>query len=149
MKKVVLLILLGVAMVPFWATAGNSTGDRVDTASELSLVRQGWVDYKYCMGLCAALGDPSRYNVYTAGDISDSALKAIQGLGFSMNPAGVNYKFKNCLTLSEEQKDNQDANLSFFWTDYITLTKELLSSMQLKWEDLGIIPSNYQTYQIQ
>ncbi len=150
MKLVVLLVVLGIAIAsPLSLMADNSIEKNVDTVSELSLSRQGWVDYKYCVGECAALGDPYRYNVYSASDISDSALKAIQDLGFSMNPAGVSYRFKNCLSIDQKQVDSENSKLIYFWTDYIYLTDALLNSMQLNWNDLGVTPSDHLAYQIQ
>lgn len=117
-----------------------------------TLIRQGWVDYRPCGEIgktCAALGDPYRYNVYSDIDITDSALSIIQGLGFSMNPSDIIYEFKDCAELSEKYKGKTKANFNIFWTDYIALTPELLSTINLTSDDLSVNLSGSTIYQLQ
>jgi hypothetical protein len=121
-----------------------------EATDSLNVEKRGWVDRRYCSSpRCAALGDPYRYNVYSAGEIKEAALAAIQEIGFSLNPDKKSSSIGECNSLHQQYGHAEGSNFSSFWTDFVILNENFLKTLKITWKEIGIVQNDDITYRLQ
>jgi hypothetical protein len=137
---------IGLSAVILTSAAAQTQQKDTDRIRHLELNRNSWFDYRGCPPdfKCAAVGDPYRYNFYSAKDITDAAISAIQSFGFAWDPNSPRPTFNQCETKAEK---SNASNGAVFWTDYIVLSDAFLSRIGVKWDQLNIVTDSHTHYQ--
>jgi hypothetical protein len=143
-----LAIAIGASAVILGSALAQTVSDREDSGSTQRLIvsRHGWIDLSgggCSPGLCASIGDPYRYSVFSPDDITKAAVDAVQDFGFSYHVGVHAPTFPECKREQEQFKDT-----SFFWTDYVPLNEKFITKFSLNWDDLNITPNNDIFYQL-
>ncbi|MCI0562236.1 MAG: hypothetical protein MN733_27435 [Nitrososphaera sp.] len=113
--------------IGFFSTDVLSDNDEDETnAFTLSILRRGYVEHRYCVGECAALGDPYRYHVFSASDITRVIEVVIQSIGFSLNPEGSMASIPEC---TKSAIDSTAEESKMLWTDYLPLDDKILAQL--------------------
>lgn len=114
----------------------------------LSILRRGYVDYKYCEGTCAGLGVPYRYRVISASDIERVIEEVIQSIGFSLNFNDSEVPLSEC-TSQKPRDSTADNSIKTFRTEFFPLEDHILARLGVTRTQLKLDPNPAIIYEFQ